>query len=93
MTSEEINALPENVKRYIHDLETNADPAGIIRENIFLKDQVKALEKMVSDDKRKEKVKIYCAALTGILANPKYAYDGDTSNAERIADYFKYKRI
>jgi len=29
-----INALPDPLRRFIHDIETNADPAGIIRENI-----------------------------------------------------------
>lgn len=28
LLASEINALPERVRRYIHDLETNADPAG-----------------------------------------------------------------
>src|SRR6267142_4903027 len=29
-----INALPDPLRRFIHDIETNADRAGIIRENI-----------------------------------------------------------
>jgi hypothetical protein len=33
MTPDEINALPDRVRRYIHDLETNCDPAGTIRDN------------------------------------------------------------
>lgn len=32
MTAAEINALPEPVRRYIHDLEARCDPAGEVRE-------------------------------------------------------------
>ena len=39
----EINKLPEKVKSYIHDLETNADPAGTIRENTIAKDSIKSI--------------------------------------------------
>jgi hypothetical protein len=31
------------LRRYIHDLQTNADPAGMVAENIGLKQQVDAL--------------------------------------------------
>ena len=40
---ENINALPEPVRRLIHLLETNADPAHIVRENILIKDTCKVL--------------------------------------------------
>jgi hypothetical protein len=42
-TAEAINALPEPLRRFIHDLETNADPAGMVRQNIILEEQVDAL--------------------------------------------------
>src|SRR5260370_1065910 len=42
-TPDAINALPEPLRRFIHDLETNADPAGMVRENWFLSQQVDAL--------------------------------------------------
>jgi hypothetical protein len=42
-TPENINALPEPVRKFIHDLETNTDPARIVRENILIKDTCKAL--------------------------------------------------
>jgi len=42
-TPENINALPEPVRKFIHDLETNTDPAHIVRENILIKDTCKAL--------------------------------------------------
>ena len=37
-TSDNINALPEPVRKFIHDIETNTDPAHIVRENILIKD-------------------------------------------------------
>jgi len=42
-TPENINALPEPVRKFIHDIETNTDPAHIVRENILIKDTCKAL--------------------------------------------------
>ena len=43
-TAANINALPLPLRNYIHDLITNADPAGMVCANIFLKDQVHQLE-------------------------------------------------
>ncbi len=40
-TSKNINALPVGIKNFIHDLETNCDPAGIVIENALLRDQLK----------------------------------------------------
>lgn len=48
MTPEEINALPDRVRQYIHDLETNADPAGTIQDNALLKDQTRELDAMIA---------------------------------------------
>lgn len=45
-TSDNINALPNGIRKYIHDLETNVDPAGIIAQNTFLRDQVEGLQIM-----------------------------------------------
>lgn len=36
---EHINQLPEPIRKYIHDLETNADPAGTVAELTLVKDQ------------------------------------------------------
>jgi len=44
-----VNALPEPLRRYIHDLETNTDPAGIIQENAYLRENVLALEHWLAD--------------------------------------------
>lgn len=38
-TAAVINALPDPVRRYIHELETRADPAGETRERLLLKDE------------------------------------------------------
>jgi len=42
-TPENINALPEPVRKYIRDIETNIDPQGMVRENVLIKDTCKAL--------------------------------------------------
>ena len=39
MTSEEINALPERVRRYIRDLVTRRDPADEVQERRSLWEQ------------------------------------------------------
>ena len=43
-TSENINTLPDPIRKYIHDLEANCDPAGMVQENAILKDMIKTLE-------------------------------------------------
>jgi hypothetical protein len=52
MTPDEINALPEPVRRYIHDLETRCDPAGDLRAIADLREQVAGLEATVSTYRR-----------------------------------------
>lgn len=47
-TAENINALPEPVRRYIMMLETRCDPAGDLREMIQLRDQVAELQALVA---------------------------------------------
>ena len=42
-TPENINALPDPLRRYIRDLATLQDPAGIVRQNIILKEQNRML--------------------------------------------------
>ena len=46
MTAEEVNALPEKVRDYIHQLATNADPSGMVRENMQLRDANNGLQIM-----------------------------------------------
>jgi hypothetical protein len=38
-TAENINALPEPLRRYVHDLESRCDPAGELRELVLLRDE------------------------------------------------------
>lgn len=42
-TPEAINNLPESLRKYIHDLETICDPAGMVQEIASLKEQRDAL--------------------------------------------------
>jgi hypothetical protein len=44
-------ALPYPPRKYIHDLHTNADPAGMIRENWFLRAQRNALIAKLAEPK------------------------------------------
>ena len=46
-TAENINALPEPLRRYIMHLETHADPSLTLQENWALKQQVRYLEAML----------------------------------------------
>ena len=61
-SSEEINELPDHIRRWIHDLETRCDPAGTLRqlhherqmrkqleaENEELKAEIRRLKKELS---------------------------------------------
>lgn len=48
-TSENINALPLPIRRYIHDLTTNADPAGTIAEAACQRENALALTRRVKE--------------------------------------------
>lgn len=48
-TSANINALPDAIRGYIHDLETRADPAHEIREIWLLRDQLSALTRSLAN--------------------------------------------
>lgn len=48
-TPENVNALPEPVRRYVHDVVARCDPAGLVQENAVLKDTVAALTKRVEE--------------------------------------------
>lgn len=43
-TVKNINALPEPIRKYIHDLETSCDPAGMVQANTIMKDLCNQLE-------------------------------------------------
>ena len=46
MSASEVNALPAAAREYIHQLVTNADPAGMPRENMQLRDTNAGLQAM-----------------------------------------------
>lgn len=48
-TAENINALPDPLRRYIHNLETDADPAGTIRQNVLTRDENAMLRRKVGE--------------------------------------------
>lgn len=50
-TAENVNALPEPLRRYVHQLETHADPQLTIQENFELREQVRALEAMLQRER------------------------------------------
>jgi hypothetical protein len=56
-TSEAINALPRPMRKYIHDLETNGDPAGMVRE----KQQLDALAVRIDAMKGRAREKVVTA--------------------------------
>lgn len=39
-TAANVNALPDSLRRYIHALETDCDPAGTIRSAVILRDHI-----------------------------------------------------
>lgn len=47
-TADNINALPDPIRSYIHDLETRCDPAGDLRARRVAEDTVLALEAEVA---------------------------------------------
>lgn len=49
MTSDEVNQLPERVRRYIHDLETRCDPAGEVRQLWEARAQIAQLTQLVTE--------------------------------------------
>lgn len=51
----EVNGLPDRVRQYIYDLETNADPAGTVQDLALLKDQTKQLDAMIARLKKELK--------------------------------------
>jgi len=60
-TSGTINALPEPLRRYIHDLETLCDPAGDIQTIVCLRENVRALQATHDEVVRKIQAElVYC---------------------------------
>lgn len=53
-TAENINALPESIRRYIHHVQTSADPAGTLTENFQLRAENRMLRAECSNLSRVE---------------------------------------
>ena len=71
MTAEEVNALPEKARDYIHQLATNADPSGMVRENMQLRDVNKGLQIMY----RKAADALDAKTIEAVIKNlPRYTY-------------------
>lgn len=49
-TAEEINALPQHVRDYIHWLATDADPASTLQRNYFLEQQNAQLQALLTQE-------------------------------------------
>ena len=48
-TVDEINALPEKFRQYIHDLETRCDKSGDVQTIVLLKEDREALQRRVEE--------------------------------------------
>jgi len=59
-TPENINALPEPVRKFISDLETNVDPQGMVRENFLIKDTCRALVIRLEEKKPRVDLAFIC---------------------------------
>lgn len=49
LTAEQINSLPEFAREWIHDLASNADPAGTLAELRLLQESFKAQEILITE--------------------------------------------
>jgi hypothetical protein len=79
-TAEDINALPDRLRDFIHHLEANVDPAGVFQENFILRENVHGLSQWVADLQSGMYVNcVYCGH--------RYGPDSDTPVA--MADILK----
>jgi hypothetical protein len=54
-TKAEFDALPARWRRYVADLETNADPGGMVRENAMLKDRIRQLGALINEERERHR--------------------------------------
>jgi hypothetical protein len=66
------------LRTYIRDLGTNADPAGMVREHIVLKQQVDALTVRIDAMKRRAREKVVTAT-RGLSAQQFSSVEGNRS--------------
>ncbi len=48
-TAENVNALPEGIRRYVHDLETRCDPAHDVQKMALQADTIRGLDAKVRE--------------------------------------------
>jgi hypothetical protein len=48
-TAENVNALPEGIRRYVHDLETRCDPAHYVQKMALQADTIRGLDAKVRE--------------------------------------------
>ena len=61
-TSEDINALPDQLRSFIHHLEANCDPAHVMQENFILRELYGGMCEVMADVKAGMYVRcIYCS--------------------------------
>ena len=65
-TADNINALPDPLRNFVANLETNADPAGMVAENTLLKDQTRQLDAHIACLKKRidDAIEVYAGDFT-----------------------------
>jgi hypothetical protein len=53
LLNDQINASPEPLRSYIHDLEAHADPAGTLRQNLERGELIEQLTAKIAELKQK----------------------------------------
>lgn len=48
-TSDNINALPDPLRSWVHDLETICDPSGMVRDNVLIADENAQLRALIKE--------------------------------------------
>jgi hypothetical protein len=80
-TPENINALPDPIRLYIHDLETLSDPAGIVMDLANLKEQVQELTAALED-----KLFIKAAALRRVMEQQLMELKTKAPDIQKVAE-------
>jgi hypothetical protein len=91
-TPENINALPDGVREYIHYLETLCDPGGLAQENILLKDSMRMMEARMDQQMKCKRCNGSGLITVPILDEP-YQMPWDAESPPFLAESFKTKEI
>lgn len=79
-TAKNINALPYPIRNYIAGLETNADPPSMVRENVLLRDTIKAMEKKSTVTRE------WIEDLKDLLFDLEHSHEDPVERSERSTD-------